>query len=69
MTWLECPVPEGSTGELHWAIYAWRLLDRMEFGRAHPCFYLTIWFQSEHCEALLAVTIMGHAFSIHGEVS
>jgi hypothetical protein len=38
--------------------HAWRLLDRMGFGRVHPCFYLTIWFQRERCEALLAVTIM-----------
>jgi hypothetical protein len=38
-------------------------------GRAHPCFYLTIWFQRERHEALLFVTIMWHYFSFHGEVS
>jgi hypothetical protein len=48
--------------------HAWRLLDWMGFGRAHPCFYLTVWFQREHCEALLAVTIMQRDFSFHGEV-
>jgi hypothetical protein len=37
---------------------AWRLLDRMGFGRVHPCCYLTVWFQRERCEALLEVTIM-----------
>jgi hypothetical protein len=26
-------------------------------------FFLTVWFQRERCEALLALTIMGHAFS------
>lgn len=55
--------------ELPWAIHAGRLLDRVGFGRAHPCFSLTVWFQRERCEALLAVTIMGYAFSFHGEVS
>jgi hypothetical protein len=34
--------PEGSAGELPWATHAWRLLDRMEFGRALPLF-LTVW--------------------------
>jgi hypothetical protein len=48
--------------------HAWRLLDRMGFGRAHPYFYLTVWFQRERCEALLAVTIMRSDFSFHGEV-
>jgi hypothetical protein len=49
--------------------HAWRLLDRMGFGRAHPCFYLTIWFQREHCEALLTVSTMQRDFSFHGKVS
>ena len=47
-------------------VYVWRLLDRMVFGRAHPCFTLTVWFQRERFEALLAVNIMEHAFSFHG---
>jgi hypothetical protein len=59
---LQCHV--GSTNELHWAIHA--CLDRVGFGRAHPCFSLTVWFQREHFEALLAVNIMGHALSFHG---
>ena len=29
-------------------------------------FYLTVWFQRERFEALLAVNIMEHAFSFHG---
>jgi hypothetical protein len=29
---------------------------------AHPCFYLTVWFQMESYEALLAVTIMRRDF-------
>jgi hypothetical protein len=36
------------------------------FARAHPCFSLTIWFQRECFEALLAVNIMEPAFSFHG---
>jgi hypothetical protein len=36
--------------------HAWRLLDQMGFGRADPCFYLTVWFQRERCEALLTVS-------------
>ena len=31
-----------------------------------PMFYLTVWFQRERFEALLAVNIMEHAFSFHG---
>ena len=31
-----------------------------------PMFYLTVWFQRERFEALLAVNIMEHAFSLHG---
>ena len=38
----------------------------MVFDRAYPCFYLTVWFQRERFEALLAVNIMEHAFSFHG---
>ena len=64
--WLPWRVPEGSAGELHWAIHAWRLLDRVGFGRAHPCFTLAVWFQRERFEAVLAVFIMEHAFSFHG---
>jgi hypothetical protein len=30
---------EGSIGELHWAPFAWRLLDRKGFGREHPYFF------------------------------
>ena len=58
--WLPWRVPEGSAGELHWAIHAWRLLDRVGFGRAHSCFTLAVWFQRERFESLLAVNIMGH---------
>jgi hypothetical protein len=64
--WLQCHVPEGFASELHWAIHAWRLLDRVGFGRAHPYFSLTVWFERGCFEALLAVNIMGHAFSFHG---
>jgi hypothetical protein len=45
---------------LHEAFYAWSLPDRVGFGRAHPCFTLTVWFQRERLEALLAVNIMEH---------
>ena len=38
----------------------------MVFGRTHPCFYLTVWFQRERFEALLVVITMEHAFSFHG---
>jgi hypothetical protein len=49
--------------------HARRLLDRMRFGRAHPRFYLTVWFQRDRCEALLTVSTMRRDFSFHGEVS
>jgi hypothetical protein len=49
--------------------HASRSLDWMGFGRAHPCFYLTVWFQRERCEALLTVSTMRRDFSFHGEVS
>jgi hypothetical protein len=49
--------------------HAWRLLDWVGFGRAHPCFYLTVWFQWECCEALLIVSTMRRDFLFHGEVS
>ena len=38
---------------------------RIEFGRSHACFTLTVWFQRVCFEALLAVIIMG-MFSFHG---
>ena len=50
---------------LHWAIHAWSLPNRVGFGRAHPCISLTVWFQRERFEALLAVNFMEHAFSFH----
>jgi hypothetical protein len=52
LIWLEYRVPQGSTGKLQGAIHAWRLLDRVGFGCAHPCFSLTVWFQRERFEAL-----------------
>jgi hypothetical protein len=58
--WLNCRVLEGSAGELKWAFHAWRSLDRMRFGPLSLYFYLTVWFQRESCEALLAITIMRH---------
>jgi hypothetical protein len=39
LIWLEWCVPESSAGECNSAPYAWSLLDRLVFGRAHPCFY------------------------------
>jgi hypothetical protein len=38
LIWLKCCVPEGSTGELHWALHAWSLLDRKGFSHARLCF-------------------------------
>lgn len=35
LIWSEWQVPELSVGKLPCACYAWRLLDRVEFGRAH----------------------------------
>jgi hypothetical protein len=37
--WPECWVPESFTGEWNNASFASSLLDRVVFGRAHPCFY------------------------------
>jgi hypothetical protein len=37
--WPECRVSEGSTDELPSAPYAWRLLDPMGFGHAHPSLF------------------------------
>jgi hypothetical protein len=45
---------------LHGAFYAWSLPDRVGFGRSHPCFALTVWFQRKRFKALLAVNIMEH---------
>jgi hypothetical protein len=56
----ELSCPGRLCGELHRVFHAWRSLDRMRFGPPHSCFYLTVWFQREHCEALLVVTIMRH---------
>jgi hypothetical protein len=58
LIWLECRVSEGSIDELPWAPHAWSLLDLIEFGRAHPYFILTIWFQNEQSKVLLFVAIM-----------
>ena len=44
LIWPECRVPKGSASELPLACYAWRLLDRVEFGRAH-------WFSIQEEEA------------------
>ena len=66
LIWLDGRISEGSANEFHWATHAWRLLDRMVFDHAHPCFFcLTVWFQREHFEALSAINIMEHAFSFH----
>jgi hypothetical protein len=43
--------------------HAWSLPDRIEFGHAQPCFFFTVWFQRERCEALQSVAIIGHGFS------
>ena len=45
------------------------LPDRMGFGRAQPCFFLTVWFQRERGEALQIVAAVEHVFSSIGEVS
>jgi hypothetical protein len=45
---------------LHGMFYAWSLPDRVGFGHAHPCFTLTVWFQRERFEALLAINTMEH---------
>jgi hypothetical protein len=63
---------KGSVGKLHWARHAWSSLDRMEFSRAPSCFYLTVWFERERCEAMLIITIIWHVFlsmvkSVSGE--
>jgi hypothetical protein len=45
------------------------IADRMRFGHALLCFYLTVWFQRELGEALLSIAIILHDFSFHGEVN
>jgi hypothetical protein len=62
---LDGRVSEGSTSKHHWMTHAWRLLDWVVFVRAHPCFYLTVWFHREYFKALMAVNTMEHAFSFH----
>jgi hypothetical protein len=43
------------------------LLDLVEFGRAYPCLFSDHLISEGACfEALLAVNIMGYAFSFHG---
>jgi hypothetical protein len=39
LIWPECPILEGSIGELHWATHVWRLLNRMGFGRVQPVYH------------------------------
>jgi hypothetical protein len=60
---------EDFTSKLYWVIHAWRLrlLDRVRFGYTHPYFSLTVLFQRERFEALLAGNIMEHTFSFHGD--
>jgi hypothetical protein len=45
------------------------LLDssRSEMKTCAPVFYLAVWVQGEHCEALLMVTVMQDDFSFHGK--
>jgi hypothetical protein len=44
--------------------FAWRLLDWMRFGCAHPCFFLLFDFKRKRREAQLSVAIMTHVFYI-----
>ena len=46
--------------------YAYSSLDRMVFGRVHPCFIPTVWFRRKRREALSFVAT--RRLSIHGEV-
>jgi hypothetical protein len=50
-------VPESSAGDIHWALDAYGLLDRMGFDRVHPCFW-PYGFRRELREASLFVAIM-----------
>ena len=60
----------GSSGRLrrrmYQRYYAYSLLDRVVFGRVHPCFIPTVWFRRERREALSFVAT--RRLSIHGEV-
>jgi hypothetical protein len=46
--------------ELHWAPHAWRLLDRIGFWGAHPCFYWPFGFRGKRDKAMLSIDIIGH---------
>ena len=48
---------------------AWRLSDRVGFGRAQPCFFLTVWFQRKRREAQQSVAIgdMPFCFPVKSE--
>jgi hypothetical protein len=50
-------VPESSADDIHWALDAYGLLDRMGFDRVHPCFW-PYGFRRELREASLFVAIM-----------
>jgi hypothetical protein len=45
---------------LHWAPHAWRLLDRIGFWGAHPCFYWQFGFRGKRDKAMLSIDIIGH---------
>jgi hypothetical protein len=53
---------EGPAGEIHCAINARRLLDWVFSVMRTHIFYLTVWFQRERFEALLAVNFMELVF-------
>jgi hypothetical protein len=60
--WLDFRVPKGPIGKIHCAINAWRLLD-LVYSVVHTyVFYLTVWFQRERFEALLAINFMELVF-------
>jgi hypothetical protein len=60
--WLDFSCSGSPAGKIHCAINAWRLLDWVfSVVRTHV-FYLTVWFQRERFEALLAVNFMELVF-------
>jgi hypothetical protein len=67
--WLNCRVPEGFAGELHWALHAWTSLHWMGFGHPLLCFLFDHLVSEEAFRSSAAYYIMWHNVSFHGEAS
>jgi hypothetical protein len=68
LIWPECQVPEDSTGELHWAHHAWRLLDWVGFDCAHSCFFWPFGFIGSVVKLCCPLPSWDTSFTVYSEV-